>query len=81
VDEVIEVVYRKKELPQYEIHIDEEGRYVIEGSFIEKVMSRVNTQNIDSIRYLQNSLQRKGIMDQLVSMGDKRRRHSKDKRL
>ncbi|WP_026485962.1 GTPase ObgE [Caldanaerobius polysaccharolyticus] len=71
VNEVIEVVYRKKELPQYEIHIDEEGRYVIEGSFIEKVMSRVNTQNIDSIRYLQNSLQRKGIMDQLVSMGIK----------
>lgn len=71
VNQVIEVVYKKKERPEYEIHRDEEGRYVIEGAFVDRVMSRVNTQDIDSIRYLQASLQRKGIMDELLNMGIK----------
>lgn len=70
-NQVIEIVYKKKERSEYEIHRDENGKYIIEGAFIDRVMSRVNTQDVDSIRYLQSSLQRKGIMDELLNMGIK----------
>lgn len=53
----------------YEINVDEEGRYVIEGSFVERLLDSTNINNPDHLRYFHKVLKNKGVMDDLIKMG------------
>lgn len=49
----------------------ENDYYVVEGSDLERLIHSVNFEDLDSIRYFQRMLRRKGIIDQLEKMGIK----------
>lgn len=53
----------------YEIHVDEDGVYVVEGSFVERILDSTNINNPDHLRYFHKVLRNKGVMDELVAMG------------
>lgn len=57
------------ERPQFTIHLDEDGAYVIEGSWIEKVGGSINFDNNESLIYFQRTLRRAGLFDALEEMG------------
>lgn len=49
----------------------ENGKYIVEGDYVEKVLYSTNFDDIDSVRYFQNVLRRKGIVDELRNLGIK----------
>ena len=51
------------------IEIDENGVYVISGSWIEAVGGSVNFSDRESLQYFQRALVRKGVIDELAEMG------------
>lgn len=56
----------------YAIRVEEEesGRaYVIEGTFVDRLLMAVNIHEPDSLRYFHKVLKNKGIMDELIEMG------------
>ena len=60
----------------YEIHVEkneEEGYnvYVIEGTFVDRLLSAVNVHDADSLRYFHKVLRNKGIFDEIREMGIK----------
>ncbi len=55
--------------PQFTIQIAEDGAYVIEGSWIEKVGGSINFDNNESLIYFQRTLRRAGLFDALEEMG------------
>ncbi|MFU0825355.1 GTPase ObgE [Clostridium sp.] len=52
----------------YDIRV-EDGVYIIEGSFVDRLLRSVNVNDPDSLRYFQKVLKSKGIMDELKEMG------------
>ncbi|KEH93836.1 GTPase ObgE [Clostridium massiliodielmoense] len=52
----------------YEIRV-EDGVYVIEGSFVDRLLKSVNVNDPDSLRYFHKVLKNKGILDELKEMG------------
>lgn len=52
----------------YEIH-KEDDVYVIEGSFVDRLLQSVNINDPESLMYFHKVLRNKGIIDELVSMG------------
>ncbi|OOM11866.1 GTPase ObgE [Clostridium saccharobutylicum] len=60
----------------YEISVEknvEEGynTYVIEGTFVDRLLSAVNVNDADSLRYFHKVLRNKGIFDEIREMGIK----------
>lgn len=60
----------------YEIHVEkneEEGYnvYVIEGTFVDRLLTAVNVRDADSLRYFHKVLRNKGIFDEVREMGIK----------
>lgn len=56
----------------YEISVveEEDGKvYVIEGTFVDRLLSAVNVNDADSLRYFHKVLKNKGIFDELREMG------------
>lgn len=57
----------------YEIHVEdnEEGTktYVIEGTFVDRLLHAVNIHDADSLRYFHKVLRNKGIFDEVREMG------------
>lgn len=53
----------------YTIHIDEEGVFVVEGTFVDRLLNSVNVNDLDSLKYAQKVLKNKGVMDELKAMG------------
>ncbi|GFN34497.1 GTPase ObgE [Tepidimicrobium xylanilyticum] len=49
----------------------EEDQYIVEGSFIERLLYSVNFDDLDSLRYFQNVLKQKGVVDKLRELGIK----------
>lgn len=47
----------------------EEGVYVIEGTFVDRLLSAVNVNEPDSLKYFHKVLRNKGVLDQLMEMG------------
>lgn len=47
----------------------EDGKYIVEGAFIERILSSTNFDNLDSLRYFQNVLKDKGVVDELRELG------------
>ncbi|AEB76527.1 GTPase ObgE [Clostridium botulinum] len=52
----------------YEIRV-EDGVYVVEGSFVDRLLDSVNVNDPDSLRYFHKVLKNKGILDELKEMG------------
>ena len=56
----------------YEIHVEHEEDhdvYVIEGTFVDRLLLAVNVNDADSLRYFHKVLKNKGILDELRAMG------------
>lgn len=53
----------------YEIHIDDDGTYVVEGSFVDRLLLAVNIHDPNSLRYFHKVLKNKGIFDELKERG------------
>lgn len=49
----------------------EENLYIVEGSFVDRLLQSVNVNDPDELRYLHKVLKNKGVMDELVEMGIK----------
>lgn len=53
----------------YEINEVEEGIFEITGSFVDRLLTSVNVNDPDSLRYFHKVLRNKGIIDELKEMG------------
>ncbi len=53
----------------YEINEVEEGIFEITGSFVDRLLTSVNVNEPDSLRYFHKVLRNKGIIDELKDMG------------
>lgn len=53
----------------YEIEVNEEGVYVVSGSFVERLLDSTNIHNPDHLRYFHKVLRNKGVIDDLIARG------------
>lgn len=61
-----ELVYYEEETEVEEIIVEKrDGEYVVEGSFIERLLESTYFDDVDSLRYFQDTLRRKGVIDKL----------------
>jgi len=63
-----EFVYIEKE-EEAIIVKKENGDYIVEGSFVERLLNATYFDNVDSLRYFQEMLRNKGVVDELVRLG------------
>lgn len=47
----------------------ENGMYIVEGDFVERLLYSVNFDDIDSVRYFQDMMRKKGVIDELKKLG------------
>ncbi len=47
----------------------EDGRYIVEGSFVERLLLSTYFDDVDSLRFFQETLKNKGIIDELRKLG------------
>ena len=47
----------------------ENGKYIVEGSFVERLLYSINFDDIESVRYFQKVLRDQGIVDKLIELG------------
>ncbi len=47
----------------------ENGEYIVEGSFIERLLGSTYFDDVDSLRYFQDMLRKKGVIDELKELG------------
>lgn len=68
------------EIPEEERYVPEEKRFtysirkedttfIIEGSFVDRLLASVNVNDPDSLKYFHRVLKNKGIMDELIELG------------
>ena len=55
--------------PLFTVTVDEDGVYVIEGTWIEQVFNSVNLADNESSQYFQRLLRTKGVIDELERLG------------
>jgi GTP-binding protein len=53
----------------YTISVDDEGTFVVEGSFVDRLLNAVNVNEPDSLKYFHKVLKNKGVFDALVAKG------------
>ncbi|WP_291632481.1 GTPase ObgE [Clostridium sp.] len=53
----------------YDINVDDEGTFVIEGTFVDRLLSAVNVNEPDSLKYFHKVLKNKGVFNALVEKG------------
>ncbi|WP_291584204.1 GTPase ObgE [Clostridium sp. UBA6640] len=53
----------------YTIREEEEGIFVVEGSFVDRLLNSVNVNDPDSLRYFHKVLRNKGVLEELKAMG------------
>lgn len=69
VEEIEELLYDKTtEEKTFNIRVDN-GVYIVEGDFIDYLLSSVNMDDSDSIKYFQKVLRKRGIVDELKRLG------------
>lgn len=68
-DDIIEEYEEVKDIEDDIIVKYEDGMYIVEGSFIEKLLYSTNFEDIDSSRYFQNTLRKRGVVDELKKLG------------
>lgn len=47
----------------------EDGKFIVEGDLIEKLVYSTNFEDLDSLRYFQNVLVKKGVVEELKNLG------------
>jgi len=52
----------------YEIRV-QDGVYIVEGSFVERLLTSVNVNDSESLKYFHKVLRNKGVLDDLKKMG------------
>lgn len=52
----------------YEVRV-EDGVYVVEGSFVDRLLASVNVNDPDSLKYFHKVLRNKGVLDELKELG------------
>ncbi|WML35683.1 GTPase ObgE [Clostridium sp. OS1-26] len=72
--EDIEISEEDKFVPEekkftYTIKEEEEGIFVVEGSFVDRLLASVNVNDPDALRYFHKVLANKGVIQELVEMG------------
>lgn len=68
-DEIEEIFIPEEKRFSYEIRRDDDGAYVVEGSFIDRLLLSVNIYDSESIKYFHKVIQKKGIIQELKDMG------------
>ena len=64
------IYFEEDEEVEEEIIVEiKDGKYVVEGSFIERLLESVYFDDPDSLRYFQSTLRRKGVIDRLKNLG------------
>jgi len=63
-----ETVYSVKEDDSYKIY-KENDAYVVEGSWIKKLVASTNFNDHESLQYFQRTIKRKGVIEALENMG------------
>ncbi|GFR36286.1 GTPase ObgE [Thermobrachium celere] len=53
----------------YTIRRDDDGAYVIEGSFVDRLLLSVNIYDSESLKYFHKVLEKRGIIEELKKMG------------
>ncbi|CDF58110.1 GTPase ObgE [Thermobrachium celere] len=53
----------------YTIRRDDDGSYVIEGSFVDRLLLSVNIYDSESLKYFHKALEKRGIIEELKKMG------------
>lgn len=53
----------------YEIKVNEDGIFVVSGSFVDRLLDVINVENPDSLRYFHKVLGNKGVLKELREMG------------
>ena len=53
----------------YEIRREKDGKFVVEGSFVERLLDSTNINNPDHLRYFHKVLKNKGVIDDLIKLG------------
>lgn len=62
--------YKIEQKENKEIYVRKENDYyIVEGKPVEKLLSSTNFDDIDSLRYFQNFLRKRGIVDELKKLG------------
>ena len=65
-----EYMHYEEEDKEDEIIVRKEaGEYIVEGSFVERLLNSVYFDDVDSLRYFQEMLRKKGIIDELKKLG------------
>lgn len=68
-DEIEEVFVPEEKRFTYDIRRDDDGAYVVEGSFVDRLLTSVNIYDSESIKYFHKVIQRKGIIQELKDRG------------
>jgi GTPase len=69
VEEIDDLLYSKdKEEKTFNVRKENEV-YIVEGDFVEHLLSSVNLDDSDSVKYFQKVLRKRGIVDELKRMG------------
>lgn len=66
-DEVF--IEEEKEIEENVIVKKENGKYIVEGSLVERLLDVTNFDDYDSSRYFQNSIRRSGAIEKLKELG------------
>lgn len=69
--ETFDEEFDESDIPEEETIIVkfEDGRYMVEGSFVERLLSATYFDDVDSLRFFQETLKNKGIIDELRKLG------------
>ena len=69
VEEIVDLLYSKDtEEKSFNVR-KENGAFIVEGDFVDYLLSSVNLDDSDSIKYFQKVLRKRGIVDELKRMG------------
>lgn len=73
---ILDTIYNEEDffIPEekhftYDIEVDEEGVYVVYGTFVDRLLNAVNLNNPSHLRYFHKVLGNKGVLDRLREMG------------
>lgn len=69
--ETFDEEFDESDIPEEETIIVkfEDGKYIVEGSFVERLLYSTYFDDVDSLRYFQETLKNKGIVDELRRLG------------
>ena len=64
-----EFMYAEDDFEDSVIVRKDNGEYIVEGAFVERLLNATYFDDVDSLRYFQSMLRKKGIVDELKELG------------